>query len=438
MEIPENFVLTSDMKKIIKDIKNKNNVFITGTAGTGKSTFLEYLKQEIFSSEPVVVAPTGVAALNVNGMTIHKFFSFPIHVTLDLIHEEYYPKYREVMKKLKVLVIDEISMVRADLLDCVDLALRKFGPSKTKPFGGVQLIFIGDLLQLSPILKGDEKEYIEENYDTPYFFSSNAYKKIRFKSYELSDVFRQKQKKFIQILNSIRVDEAEEKYFDELNKRFKKSFKPPKGKLFITLTVTNQAADNINNSRLKGIRKKSYEFIAQIIGKVDKDEYPTSDELLLKQGAQVMMVSNDPEGRWVNGSLGIVDEIVEASDQTFLRVLLEKDKNPVSVFPEVWEIKRPKLIEGKLTHEVVGSFKQFPLRLAWAITIHKSQGKTFENVAIDLSPRVFAEGQLYVALSRCTTIDGIVLLTKVNNHQVIVDPNVLEYLESQNLLSSGD
>lgn len=425
IEINEGF------RKAIESVKNHENVLLTGKAGTGKSTLLNYLIQTEIVQSVVVLAPTGVAAINVGGMTVHKFFSFPINVTVEMVSSsDYHPRYAKEIKNLETLIIDEISMLRADLLDCLDVSLRRFGPKSTQPFGGVQMVFVGDLLQLPPVAKGEEKDYLRHRYETPYFFSSDAFKSIRFEVHELTKVYRQKDQEFIDVLNAIRTNTAKESDIYYLNQHINEEFKPEKKDFFITLTTTNAKADANNEANLELLDSPLELFEARIEGTVELGEYPTSKVLSFKKGAQIMTLNNDLDGRWVNGSIGVIEEVDLTNTKPSVRIKLIHSGKTETMEEHTWNIQRPSFVENRLKFETVGSFSQFPFRLAWAVTIHKSQGKTFQNVILDLKPRVFAEGQLYVALSRCTSVEGLVLRSKVSASQILVDERVVEFLRN--------
>lgn len=430
--LPENIEINDGFENVIESVKNLENVLLTGKAGTGKSTLLNYLFRTNTVQGAIVLAPTGVAAINVGGMTVHRFFSFRANVTLELVSSsDYYPgKFIKEIKNLKTLIIDEISMLRADLLDCLELSLRRFGPKEGHPFGGVQMIFVGDLLQLPPVVKGEERDYLNHKYETPYFFSSDAFKSVQFKLLELTKVYRQEDEDFINVLNAVRTNTVTESDIQFLNEHLDEEFEPDKSEFFITLTTTNAKADSINETNLESLDTPIEVAEAKIVGTVEADEYPTSKLLIFKEGSQIMTLNNDPEDRWVNGSVGVIEEVNLEANPPYLRVKLMHSGRTETMERYSWEIQRPSFSENRLKYEFVGSFSQFPFRLAWAVTIHKSQGKTFQNVILDLKPRVFAEGQLYVALSRCTSIDGLVLRSKVSTSQIIVDERVVEFLHN--------
>jgi ATP-dependent exoDNAse (exonuclease V) alpha subunit len=428
--LPKNFEISAEMQLAINAVSAGKSVFITGRAGTGKSTLLTYLREEVLKDTFIVVAPTGVAAINVGGSTIHKFFGFLPDITFEHIESpEYHPRSQQIMRNLKTLIIDEISMVRADLMDCVDRALRKYGPKPTKPFGGVQVILIGDLFQLSPIVTNSEKEFLYSHYETPFFFSSNGYRGLQMEKVVLNKVYRQSELDFLEILNGIRVNQTTPETLDLLNTRVDADFEPEKDKFFITLVATNAMANRINQDELEKLKGDAHKSKAHISGALTKSEYPAEIEVSFKVGSQIMMLNNDSESRWVNGTLATIEEInlddKKRDPNLVIKIASSEERYVVS--KHTWDIKRPRS-EGKvLVYDSIGSFAQFPFMLAWAITIHKSQGKTFENVIINLAAKAFAAGQLYVALSRCTTLGGLVLRQPIDSSQVILDERVMDF-----------
>ena len=408
------------------------NVFLTGKAGTGKTTFLHKLKLNSLK-RMVVVAPTGVAAINAKGVTIHSFFQMPFGPILpngDLdkssgFNRKFNKTKINIIKSLDLLVIDEISMVRADLLDGIDKTLRRFR-NRNKVFGGVQLLMIGDLQQLSPVVKEHEWQLLKPFYKNAFFFSSLGYQECHAVTVELKHIYRQDNPKFINILNEIRTNSLTQSSADELNKRFDPDFVPKEDEGYISLTTHNNKADHTNNGELDKLKGKGHKYSASIEGKFPEFSYPNKEELTLKVGAQVMFIKNDRsvEKRYFNGKIGKV-------------ILLDKDevvvKCPDDAFniittPEEWEnINYTVDKETKaITENKIGSYTQMPLRLAWSITIHKSQGLTFEKAIID-AQGAFAHGQTYVALSRCKTLEGLVLKSKINSSQIISDSNVLSF-----------
>lgn len=404
-------------------------LFITGKAGTGKSTLLQYFR-DTTTKKPVVLAPTGVAALNVGGQTIHHFFGFSIDVTLRKILEgKIRPREKKLYKKLKTIVIDEASMLRADLLDCVDAYLRLHGPAPGRAFGGVQMIFVGDLYQLPPVVTGEERQIFSAHYKTPYFFSAHALEGVELEIVELDKVYRQKDQAFVDLLNRIRNNSVEDSDIDRLNVRFDPDPQHDDKAFSIYLTPTNRKADEINAARLAALKGKTHTAIAEIRGAFGKEYYPTAVDLKFKAGAQIMLVNNDRDGRWVNGTVGVVEAVKKDDEgERYLEVLLRGEDEKVEVYPFTWEVYRFSLDAGGIVAEPVGTFTQFPIRLAWAVTIHKSQGKTFDKVIVDLDKGAFAAGQTYVALSRCTSFEGITLTTRIKKGHIRTDRRIFDFL----------
>lgn len=403
--------------------KTNQHLFITGKAGAGKSTLLEYYRQHS-SKDPVILAPTGVAALNVAGQTIHSFFNFYIDVTVEKIqNKEITPNSKQLYKKIKMLIIDEISMVRADMLDCIDAFLRLYGPVTGVPFGGVQMVFVGDLHQLPPVVTQQERYIFSTHYESPFFFSAHVFKEIRFSCIELTSIYRQNDLQFITLLNQIRNNSVTFNDLKLLNQRFTQ-IGPSHNDYYIHLTTTNQRADEINQQHLDQLSGQWYESKAIVSGNFTKEYFPTHDKLQYKMGAQIMLINNDPNKRWVNGSIGILRDIVEKNDKKFMLVSLQDSKTIVAVPAFKWEVFRFTLADNKIISEPAGTFTQFPIRLAWAVTIHKSQGKTFNKVVIDLGRGTFVPGQLYVALSRCTTFEGIILKQPIQRRHINTDPRI--------------
>ena len=408
------------------------SIFLTGKAGTGKTTFLKTVVERS-KKRSIVVAPTGVAAINAGGMTIHSFFQLPFtpYVPNARIQSkfDFGKEKRRIIASLDLLIIDEISMVRSDLLDAIDSVLRRYR-DHYKPFGGVQLLMIGDLQQLTPVVTPEDEALLKPYYDTPYFFGSKALQQIEYVTILLSQVFRQEDKAFLDVLNHIREAHPTTNDIATLNQRCQPAFIPKQGEGYIRLTTHNYLADNYNENELKKLPGHSYTFQAQIEGNFPEYSYPTSEVLTLKEGAQVMFVKNDPSGehRYYNGRIG---EIVEISESRVC-VLCAGDAEGIEVEPLEWENAQYQLnpetrvIESK----VQGTFRQLPLRLAWAITIHKSQGLTFERAIIDANLS-FAPGQVYVALSRCKTLEGMVLSQPIEARAIIADKRVEDYIGHQ-------
>lgn len=397
------------------------NIFLTGKAGTGKTTFLQNLKIKT-TKRMIVVAPTGVAAINAGGVTIHSFFQIPPgleSINLQQENKHFTRNKINIIKSIDLLVIDEISMVRADLLDAVDATLRQFR-TKSKAFGGVQLLMIGDMQQLSPVVKDDEKEILKRYYDTPYFFSSNALNETEFICIELNFVFRQKDQKFIEILNKVRDDKIDNDALEFLNARYIPDFKPNEDDGYITLCTHNFQANKINEEKLEELKTKQHSFTANVKGEFPEYSYPTNFELILKENAQVMFVRNDvnSEKRYYNGKIG---KIIKIEDEAIF-IKCPTDENEIVVERCKWDNVKYSINDetNEIEETVEGSFIQFPLKLAWAITIHKSQGLTFERAIIN-AQESFAHGQVYVALSRCKSIEGLVLSRPIYNRSIIND-----------------
>ncbi len=407
--------------------RTDKSVFITGRAGTGKSTLLTYFRQNTFK-KVAVLAPTGVAALNVKGQTIHSFFKFKPDITLEKVKRvRFSDDSKNVYKKLDMIIIDEVSMVRADLLDCVDKFLRLNGPRKDKPFGGIQMAFIGDLYQLPPVVTSVERKAFQSLYETPYFFSAKVFDSFPMEIVELQKVYRQRDEDFIGLLNSIRNNSITDQGLELLNRRCLPTFTPPSGELYVYLTTTNDLASRINEAELAKLRNKPRTFVAQIEGDFGREYLPTSIELRVKVGAQVMMLNNDAAERWVNGSIGKITDIVE-NDKGEAIVVNLADGETVEVTPYTWEIFRFFAEGGQLQSEIVGKFTQYPLMLAWAVTVHKSQGKTFNMVVIDFGRGTFVNGQAYVALSRCTSLAGIVFKQPLQKKHIWTDYRVMKFM----------
>ena len=409
------------------------NIFLTGKAGTGKTTFLHNLKKHS-SKRMVVVAPTGVAAINASGVTIHSFFQLsfgpqlPDNKTSEFKNQERQAKVKRfskekinIIKSMDLLVIDEISMVRADLLDGIDNTLRRFR-NRNIPFGGVQLLMIGDLQQLAPVVKDDERSLLRNYYDTPFFFSSKALQQTQYVSIELQYVYRQKDEHFIKLLNKIRDNQIDQDVIDKLNVRYKPDFNHDNTG-YIILTTHNAKAKQINDSKLSRLPGKIHTFKAEVSDNFPEYTYPTDFELKLKAGAQVMFVKNDPDPakQFYNGKIGTVIKI----NNDVVKVNCVGDEEPINVVPVEWQKMKYVLDEEtkEIKETVEGIFTQYPLKLAWAITIHKSQGLTFEKAIID-AQAAFAHGQVYVALSRCKSLEGLILSTPIQKHSVKHDRTV--------------
>jgi len=409
----------------------RQNIFLTGKAGTGKTTFLKSLKEKS-PKRMIVVAPTGVAAINAGGVTIHSFFQLSFAPQIGIEREQtgqmrFNREKINIMRSLDLLIIDEISMVRADILDAVDRVLRRF-KNRNKPFGGAQVLMIGDLQQLAPVVKNEEWGLLKREYETVYFFSSKVLRETSFVSIELNHVYRQQDDLFISVLNKVRDNKLDQEAVTILNKRYLPGFQPTDEDGYITLCTHNVQADRINDSKLRLISAKAQVFKAKVDGKFPDYSYPTDLDLKLKIGAQVMFVKNDtsPEKLFYNGKIGKITDIED--NTVFVRCPGENDD--IEVTPLVWENVKYSIDENtaEISEEVEGSFSQIPLKLAWAITIHKSQGLTFERAVIDAEAS-FAHGQVYVALSRCKTLEGMVLSTPISNRSIINDGTVSGFIQ---------
>jgi len=416
------------------------HIFLTGRAGTGKTTFLHSLKK-MMPKRMVVVAPTGVAAINAGGVTIHSFFQLPFGPLVpdterkDNIRNAgkgetgVFVKMNkgkiDIVRSLDLLVIDEVSMVRADLLDAIDAALRKYRRTQ-QPFGGIQLLMIGDLQQLPPVIRQEEWDLLRPYYDTSFFFGSRALQKTNYISIELTRVFRQRDEKFITMLNRIRDNQVDSELLQALNSRYDQHFRPDDKEGYITLTTHNAQAKGLNDSKLLELKTKPYVFHAQIEGEFPEYSYPTDPDLVLKEGAQVMFVKNDPspEKRFYNGRIGRITEI----EENIIYVHCEGDEEEIMVEALEWQNMKYSIDpeSREIEEQQLGTFTQVPLRLAWAITIHKSQGLTFDRVIID-AKSAFAHGQVYVALSRCRTLEGLVLSSPVIQPGIISDQSVRQF-----------
>lgn len=410
------------------------SIFLTGKAGTGKTTFLKTI-MEHSRKRPIVVAPTGVAAINAGGVTIHSFFQLPFSPYVPGAKVEskfdFGKEKRKIIASSDLLIIDEISMVRADLLDAIDAVLRRFR-EHGQPFGGMQLLMIGDLAQLTPVVTPEDERMLKPYYDTPYFFGSKALQQIDYVTIQLTHVYRQQDESFIALLNEIREGHPSAEALSKLNSRSLTPGPSPKGEGsgYIRLTTHNNLANFYNESELQKLPGRSYQYRAEVKGTFPEYSYPTAETLVLKEGAQVMFVKNDPSGEhnYYNGRIG---RVMEASENR-LTVYCEGDAEAIEVEPLEWENMRYTLNEQtrEIESEVQGTFKQLPLRLAWAITIHKSQGLTFDRAIIDAN-HSFAPGQVYVALSRCRTLEGLVLASPLEPRAVINDERVDSYISQQ-------
>ena len=414
----------------------RQSVFLTGKAGTGKSTFLKYIFNHT-KKKYVVLAPTGIAAINAGGVTLHSFFKLPFRPMLpddpDLslshgrIFEFFkYPKEkRKIIAEVDLIIIDEISMVRADIIDCVDRILRVYSGNMRLPFGGKQLLFVGDVFQLEPVVPSDQKEILSLFYASPFFFSARVFKDINLVPIELQKVYRQTDPVFINVLDRIRNNAARKQELDTLNGRYFPSFEPQNEDMYITLATRRDQVDFINEKKLAELPGEEYVSVGKIEGDFPESSLPTQLNLSIKEQAQVIFIDNDYERRWVNGTIGMVSGIDENGN---VYVLLESGVEHL-VEPTSWRNYKYKYNEKerRIEEEIVGTFEQLPIRLAWAITVHKSQGLTFSRVVVDLTGGVFAGGQTYVALSRCTSLEGLVLKSKISSRDIFIRKEIVEF-----------
>ena len=413
--------------------ETNENIFLTGKAGTGKTTFLKYLKENS-TKNIVVAAPTGVAAINAGGVTLHSLFQLPFHPFLptknnkeELLAKIRFNKQRlQLLRKLELLVIDEISMVRCDVMDAIDTILKHARRNYHLPFGGVQLLCIGDLHQLPPVAQNQEWSILKEFYESPFFFDSMAIKEQSPLLIELNKIYRQKEESFVKLLNKVRNNHMDADDFEDLHLRYDPSFRPERDEKYITLTSHNKQADQINEQELYKLNTATFNYKAVVEEDFPENMYPVEFEMNLKEGAQVMFLKNDLiQKRYYNGKIGVIKSLIKD------KIIVDCDGDEIEVGKETWQNSRYTLnrADGKLEQETLGTFTQYPLRLAWAITIHKSQGLTFDKVMIDAGA-AFSSGQVYVALSRCTSLAGIILLSKIAPSAIHSNENVIKGQQS--------
>lgn len=420
----------------------RQSVFLTGKAGTGKSTFLKHICEHT-KKKHIVLAPTGIAAINAGGSTLHSFFKLPFHPLLPddpnlslqrgRIHEffKYNKLHRKLLEEVELVIIDEISMVRADTIDAVDRILRVYSRNLRQPFGGKQILLVGDVFQLEPVIKADEREIINRFYPTPYFFSARVFSEIDLVSVELQKVYRQTDRVFVSVLDHIRTNTAGAADLQLLNTRYGTTIEASEEDMYITLATRRDNVDYINDKKLAELPGEPMTFEGEITGDFPESSLPTSKDLVLKPGAQIIFIKNDYERRWVNGTIGVVTGIDEEDGTIYV---LTDDGKECDVNKDSWRNIRYKYNEEKkeIEEEELGTFTQYPIRLAWAITIHKSQGLTFSRVIIDFTGGVFAGGQAYVALSRCTSLEGIQLKKPVSRADIFVRPEIVSFAQRFN------
>ncbi len=420
-ELPTNFKITDEFESLLQLLEHTNkNIFITGKAGSGKSTLLEYFRINS-KKNLVILAPTGVAAMKVRGQTIHSFFKFPPRLILDQ-DIKVIRRSQKIMKQIDCCLIDEASMIRADVIDAIDKSF-KINRANNEPFGGVQMVLIGDLFQLPPVIPKSDKVIFNDIYPNgAYFFNSKIFHSNPMDVFELTRVFRQREEKFINFLNKMRVSKISSEDLNMINQRVVNARDHiPRGTLI--LTTRNARADQINNQNLSKLDGELFEYRAGISGEFT--DTPVEKLLRLKVGAQIMITKNDPEHRWVNGTLGIVRKLEKDS------IIIDINGHFHEIHRESWSRYSYTSPDNPLEPSIVATFKQYPIKLAWAATIHKCQGQTFQNVAIDLHGGAFEHGQCYVALSRATSLDGIFLLGKIRRSDVIFDKRIYEYIGSK-------
>ncbi|HUM46393.1 MAG TPA: AAA family ATPase, partial [Chitinophagales bacterium] len=443
---PNHFALTADFIQ-----HTGQHIFLTGKAGTGKTTFLKHIK-ETSGKKMVVIAPTGVAAINAGGVTMHSFFQLPMGCFLPgsfrgsfqsqnqvtdkhhlLRNLRYSSEKMELMRKLELMVIDEVSMLRADWLDAMDILLRHIRRKQYEPFGGVQVLFIGDLYQLPPVANEQEWQYLRDYYATPFFFSAQVMNQANPLCIELKKVYRQSDEVFIHLLNRVRNNEVTEGDLERLQQLYQPNFKPKPEDHFITLTTHNYKADDINGAELKRLPGKEFIAKATLRGEFPERVFPVEHTLALKQGAQIMFIKNDVrDKKYFNGKIGVLERMEHDGEEEYISVRFPENNEIIKVQQETWRNIRYSFNEkeNRIDEEELGAFTQYPIRLAWAVTIHKSQGLTFKKAVIDAGS-AFAAGQVYVALSRCVSLEGIVLRSPIRRDVIKTDESIVAYMQQQ-------
>lgn len=427
--------LGDEFKKILSLVENSNDsYFITGKAGTGKSTLLKHLRKTT-KKQIVVLAPTGIAAVNVDGQTIHSFFRFPPEILFpDTVRRI---GGKDIFRTVETIIIDEISMVRSDVMDAMDTLLRGYGKSSHKPFGGIQMVFFGDLYQLPPVTRREDADAFYSMYKSPWFFGAKVMDELKLKTFELTKIYRQTETEFIDILEKIRNNTMQQEDLNKINALCDPFTERPEEDMYVTLTTINQTAKEINNQKLATLSGAVKLYTATVEGLFKEDAFPTERVLSLKKNAQVIFLKNDTEGRWVNGTIGRVESM--HNDHIMVEIKTEYGTSIQRVERATWsnikyEVDRA---SKKVRSKEVGKFKQYPLKLAFAISVHKSQGQTFDKVDLHFGNGAFASGQAYVALSRCRTLSGIKLLTRLSHRDIILDNQVVEFIERSKYLEEN-